>query len=70
MNTEAITAYLTEEIPPLELATLLDGHLHDMVEWMAQSGQPISDEQRSAYHHLRQLRDLFVQVSDQKQLKR
>lgn len=64
MDTEAITAYLTEEIPPLDLANLLDGHLHDMVEWIARSGQPWNEDEVSAYHHIRRLRDLFVELSN------
>lgn len=59
MPTEALTAYLKEEIPAPELSALLDEHLHNMVEWIAQSGQPWSAEDVSAYHHIRRLRDLI-----------
>jgi Lactococcus bacteriophage repressor len=64
MNTAPLTDYLTSEIPPMDLAMLLDEHLHDMVEWIAQSGEPITDDQRSTYYHLKQLRNLFVQLSN------
>jgi hypothetical protein len=48
----------------LELATLLDGHLHDTVRLIAGSGEPWNDEQLSSYHHIRRLRDLFVELSN------
>jgi hypothetical protein len=58
-----LAEYLSFEIPPMELAALLDGHLHDIVEWIAKSGQPITEEQTSAYHHIRRLRDLMLQLA-------
>jgi hypothetical protein len=59
MSTEALTDYLRSEIPAPELSALLDEHLHNMVEWIAQSGQPWSAEDVSTYHHIRRLRDLI-----------
>ena len=59
-----IADYLRQEINALELATLLDGHLHDTVQLIARSGEPWTEEQNSAYHHIRRLRDLFVELSN------
>jgi hypothetical protein len=61
-----LAEYLSFEIPPMELAALLDGHLHDIVEWISQSGNPITEEQTSAYHHIRRLRDLMITLSNGK----
>ncbi len=59
MNAEALTAYLQEEISARDLSELLDEHLHTMIQLCAASGEPISEEQASAYHHIRRLRDLI-----------
>lgn len=60
MPTEALTAYLQEEISASDLSQLLDEHLHTMIQLAALAGEPISEEQASTYHHLRRLRDLFA----------
>lgn len=57
---EGLTEYLRTEIPAPELSALLDGLLHNMVEWIHQTGQPWSDEEVSMYHHIRRLRDLIA----------
>lgn len=59
MPTEALTAYLKEEISAQDLSQLLDEHLHQMIQSAARTGEPISEEQASTYHHLRRLRDLI-----------
>jgi hypothetical protein len=59
-----IADYLQQEITALELANLLDGHLHDTVQLIARSGEPWTEEQTSAYHHIRRIRDLFVELSN------
>lgn len=59
MNAEALTTYLKEEISASDLSQLLDEHLHTMIHLCAASGEPISEEQASAYHHIRRLRDLI-----------
>lgn len=58
-NIEALTAYLKEEISAHNLSQLLDEHLHTMIQLAALAGEPISEEQASAYHHIRRLRDLI-----------
>jgi len=58
-TTDALTAYLSQEIRPQELSELLDEHLHTMIQLAALAGEPISEEQASTYHHLRRLRDVF-----------
>lgn len=58
-----IAHYLRSEIAPLDLADLLDGHLYDTVQLIARSGEPWTQEQLSAYHHIRRLRDLLVGIS-------
>lgn len=58
-----IADYLKSEINALDLANLLDEHLHDTVQLIARSGEPWTGEQTSAYHHIRRLRDLFVELS-------
>lgn len=58
-TTEALTTYLSQEIRPQELSELLDEHLHAMIRLYAASGEPISEEQASTYHHIRRLRDVF-----------
>lgn len=64
-----LVEFLKTEISALELANLLDGHLHSMVDWIGQSGQPWNEEEVSTYHHLRRLRDLFVEISNAKPVK-
>jgi len=59
-----IADYLRQEITALELAGLLDEHLHDMVGWITASGEAWTEDQNSAYHHIRRLRDLFVELSN------
>jgi DNA-binding transcriptional ArsR family regulator len=60
MPTDALTAYLSQEISASDLSQLLDEHLHQMIQLAALAGEPISEEQASTYHHLRRLRDLFA----------
>jgi hypothetical protein len=60
MHTEALTAYLKQEISASDLSQLLDEHLHTMIQLAALAGEPISEEQASTYHHIRRLRDLFA----------
>ena len=60
MPTQALTHYLHEEISASDLSQLLDEHLHTMIQLAAQAGEPITEEQASAYHHIRRLRDLFA----------
>jgi len=60
MPTEALTAYLSQEISASDLSDLLDEHLNTMIQLCAASGEAISEEQASAYHHIRRLRDLFA----------
>jgi hypothetical protein len=69
MNTDALTVYLKQEINALDLANLLDAHLHDTVQLIARSGEPWTEEQTSAYHHIRRLRDLMVELSNAKPVK-
>lgn len=64
-----IADYLKSEINALDLASLLDAHLHDLVQLIAHSGEPWTEEQTSAYHHIRRLRDLLVEVSNAKPMK-
>jgi DNA-binding transcriptional ArsR family regulator len=59
-TTDALTTYLREEISASDLSQLLDEHLHTMIQVAAITGEPISEEQASVYHHLRRLRDLFA----------
>ncbi len=59
MTTDALTAYLSQEISASDLSQLLDEHLHTMIRLYAASGEPISEEQASTYHHIRRLRDLI-----------
>lgn len=59
MPTDALTAYLSQEISASDLSQLLDEHLHTMIRLYAASGEPISEEQASTYHHIRRLRDVF-----------
>ncbi len=65
-----LTTYLTQEIRPHELSELLDEHLNTMIQLTASAGEPISEDQASAYHHIRRLRDLFAEMNDQQQLER
>jgi len=58
----SLEVYLKEEISAQDLSQLLDEHLHTMIQLCAASGEPISEEQASAYHHIRRLRDLFGQL--------
>jgi hypothetical protein len=58
-TTDALTAYLSQEISASDLSQLLDEHLHTMIQLAALAGEPISEEQASTYHHIRRLRDLF-----------
>jgi hypothetical protein len=60
MHTEALTAYLSQEISASDLSQLLDEHLHTMIQLCAASGEAITEEQASAYHHIRRLRDLIA----------
>ncbi len=60
MPTDALTAYLSQEISASDLSQLLDEHLHTMIQLAALAGEPISEEQASTYHHLRRLRDVFA----------
>lgn len=60
MRAQALTRYLQEEISASDLSQLLDEHLHTMIRLYAASGEPISEEQASTYHHIRRLRDLFA----------
>lgn len=60
MPTDALTAYLSQEISASDLSQLLDEHLHQMIQLAALAGEPISEEQASTYHHIRRLRDLFA----------
>jgi len=62
MYPETLTAYLKEEIRPQELSELLDEHLNNMIQLTASAGEPISEDQASAYHHIRRLRDLFAEM--------
>jgi len=62
MNAQALTRYLQEEISASDLHQLLDEHLHTMIQLAALAGEPISEEQASAYHHIRRLRDLIGAV--------
>lgn len=59
-----IADYLRQEITALDLANLLDEHLHDTVQLIAATGEPWTEQQTSAYHHIRRLRDLFVELSN------
>ena len=59
MPTNALTAYLSQEISASDLSQLLDEHLHTMIRLYAASGEAISEEQASTYHHIRRLRDLI-----------
>ncbi len=70
MPTDALTRYLKEEISAQDLSQLLDEHLHTMIQLCAASGESISEEQVSAYHHIRRLRDLIkcIEVDHQKQI--
>jgi hypothetical protein len=56
---DALTTYLSQEISASDLSQLLDEHLHTMIRLYAASGEPISEEQASTYHHIRRLRDLI-----------
>lgn len=60
MPTDALTAYLSQEISASDLSQLLDEHLHTMIQLAALAGEPISEEQASTYHHIRRLRDVFA----------
>jgi hypothetical protein len=60
MHTEALATYLHEEISAIDLSQLLDEHLHTMIQLCAASGEAITEEQASAYHHIRRLRDLIA----------
>jgi hypothetical protein len=51
--------YLHEEISPHDVGELLDMHLHDLFQLIAETGAPITRDQASAYYHLRRLRDMF-----------
>jgi len=62
MPTETLTTYLSQEISASDLSQLLDEHLHTMIQLCAASGEAISEEQASAYHHIRRLRDLFATI--------
>jgi hypothetical protein len=64
-----IAEYFRQEIPPLDLANLLDAHLHDVVRLIAASGEAWNEEQLSSYHHIRRLRDLLVELSGAKSVK-
>ena len=64
MPTEALTAYLSQEISASDLSQLLDEHLHTMIQLCAASGEAITEEQASAYHHIRRLRDLFRSTAE------
>jgi len=63
MPTETLTTYLSQEISASDLSQLLDEHLHTMIQLCAASGEPITEEQASAYHHIRRLRDLFAAIT-------
>lgn len=63
MPTAALHRYLKEEISASDLSQLLDEHLHSMIQLCAASGEPISEEQASAYHHIRRLRDLISAIA-------
>lgn len=65
MPTNALTAYLSQEISAHDLSQLLDEHLHTMIQLAALAGEPISEEQASVYHHLRRLRDVFAAMEVQ-----
>jgi hypothetical protein len=64
-----LAEYLKSEIPPLDLANLLDAHLHDVVRLIAATGEAWNEEQLSSYHHIRRLRDLIVELSGAKPIK-
>jgi hypothetical protein len=68
-STDTLTTYLKSEISALDLANLLDAHLHDTVQLIARSGEPWTEEQVSSYHHIRRLRDLLVELSNAKPVK-
>ncbi|MDQ3101771.1 MAG: hypothetical protein M3R08_10325 [Bacteroidota bacterium] len=70
MPTDALHRYLKEEISASDLSDLLDEHLHTMIQLCAASGEPISEEQASAYHHIRRLRDLIraIEVEQEEQI--
>ena len=59
MPTDALTRYLKEEISASDLSQLLDEHLYMMIRLCAATGEAITEEQASAYHHIRRLRDLI-----------
>lgn len=42
MPTDALTAYLKEEISASDLSQLLDEHLHTMIQLAALAGEPIT----------------------------
>ena len=64
MDSQALTRYLQEEISASDLYQLLDEHLHTMIQLAALAKEPISEEQASAYHHIRGLRDLFRCIAE------
>jgi len=70
MHVETLTTYLHQEINAHDLSQLLDQHLSDTVQMIAASGEPWTQDQASAYHHIRRLRDLFKEMNDQQQLER
>ena len=70
MLIDSLTTYLKEEISASDLSQLLDEHLHTMIQLCAASGEPITEEQASAYHHIRRLRDLIreIEVEQEEQI--
>jgi hypothetical protein len=62
MPLQSLTAYLKEEISASDLSQLLDEHLYMMIRLCAATGEAITEEQASAYHHIRRLRDLIGEI--------
>ena len=58
---ERLRTYLEQDISPQELVRVLDEHLYQVVQLAAAAGEPITMEQATAYHHIRNIRDLIGQ---------